>query len=182
MKKHNKLARITLVLSATLLIVFFGLVLLEKNNVIKLFTNNDSASPTQEIKPVNNVSYEPATTTEQTEGDRIKQNLIDESNKAPQTTSKINVSLSAATQDVAGGPLVVRSIVSASSGSCKLTLTQGSTKKELTSEVTNLGTYFSCGGFDIPTTELSNGKWQLNLSVTSPNAFGEVSQEVTITK
>lgn len=182
MKKHNKLARITLVLSATLLIVFFGLVLLEKNNVIKLFTNNDSASPTQEIKPVNNVSYEPATTTEQEEGDRIKQNLIDESNKPPEQNTKINISLSAATQDVAGGPLIVRSIVNANAGTCKLTLTQGSTKKEYTNEVTNLGTYYSCDGFDIPASDLSAGQWKLNLSVTNGQAYGEVSQEVNITK
>ena len=180
--RKNKLARTSLVLASLLLVTVFALIILEKNNVTKFFTNSDTSQVTAGARPINDVSYTPATTTEQEEGDRIKQNLIEESNKVPQTTSKINVSLSAATQDVAGGPLVVRSIVNASSGSCKLTLTQGSTKKELTSEVTNLGTYFSCGGFDIPTTELSNGKWQLNLSVTSPNAFGEVSQEVTITK
>lgn len=182
MPKNSKLAKISLILSATVLVAFFGLVLLEKNNVTKFFTNSDTSQGTAGARPINDVAYTPATTTEQTEGDRIKQNLIDESNKPPQQTTKITISLSAATQDVTGGPLIVRSIVGTTSGTCKLMLTQGSTRKEYTNEVTNLGTYNSCNGFDIPATDLSAGKWKLSLSVTNGQVYGEVSQEVNISK
>lgn len=180
--RKNKLARISLVLASLLLVTVFALIILEKNNVTKFFTNSDTSQGTAGARPINDVAYTPATTTEQTEGDRIKQNLIEESNKPPEQTTKITISLSAATQDVAGGPLIVRSIVNANSGTCKLTLTQGSTKKEYTNEVTNLGTYYSCNGFDIPASDLSAGQWKLNLSVTNGQAYGEVSQEVSITK
>ena len=182
MSNSNKFTKIALLSATFILIAGFVIFGLEKANIINLYSKPAAVQQTEGTRPVNDVKYEPATTTEQTEGDRIKQNLIDESNKQPQQTTKITISLSAATQDVAGGPLVVRSIVNATSGTCKLTLTQGATKKEYTNKVTNLGTYNSCNGFDIPASDLSTGQWKLNLSVTNGQAYGEVSQEVNITK
>lgn len=182
MINNNKLARITLISVTALLFVGSIIFVLEKAHVINMYSKPQQVVTTTETRPVNDVRYTPATSAEQKEGDQIKQNLINESNNPPAQATKITISLSAATQDIVGGPLVVRSIVSATSGTCKLTLSQGTIKKEYTNQVTNLGTYNSCNGFDIPATDLNPGKWKLNLSINNGQEYGEISQDVNITK
>ena len=182
MTKSNKFTKLAFFSASFILVTGFIVFGLEKANVINLYSKPVTATANSAPKPVNTVSYTPATTTEQDEANKIKQDLIDQSNKPQTSTTKIDVSLSAATQDVAGGPLVVRSMVSTGSGTCSLTLTMGTETKSYSAEIVNSGTYYNCKGFDVPVADLSNGKWQLKLSATNGQAYGEVSQEVNIVK
>ncbi len=182
MSNSNKFTKIALLSASFVLVAGFVMFSLEKANVINFYSKPKIAISDIATKPVNTVSYTPATTSEQDEANKLKQDLIEQSNKQQATTTKIDVSLSAANQDVAGGPLVVRSMVSATSGTCKLSLTKDGINKEYSAEVVNTGTYYSCKGFDVPFADLSTGKWQLKLSATNGQANGETTQEVEITK
>ena len=182
MPNSNKFTKIALLSTSFILVAGFIVFGLEKANVINLYNKPVTATANSAPKPVNTVDYSPATTTDQDEASRLKQDLIDKSNKPQTTTTKIEVSLSAATQDVAGGPLVVRSLLNTTGGTCKLTLTKEGINKEYSAEIVNTGTYYGCKGFDVPVTDLSTGKWQLKLSANNGQAYGEVSQEADITK
>jgi len=182
MPKSNKITKIALLTASFILVAGFVIFGLEKANVINLYNKPVIATTDSAPKPVNTVDYSPTTTTDQDEANKLKQELIDQSNKPQTKTSKIDVTLSAANQDVAGGPLVVRSMVTTTVGTCKLTLAKEGINKEYSSEIVNTGTFNTCKGFDIPVADLSNGKWQLKLSATNGQSYGEISQEVEITK
>jgi hypothetical protein len=182
MSNSNKFTKIALLSASFILVAGFVIFSLEKANIINFYSKPKIAISDTATKPVNTVSYTPATTSEQDEASKLKQDLIDQSNKPQTNATKIDVSLSAANQDVAGGPLVVRSMVNTTGGTCKLTLVKDGINKEYSVEVVNTGTYYSCMGFDIPFADLGTGKWQLKLSVTNGQANGETTQEVEITK
>jgi len=183
MPNSNKITKIALLSASFILVAGFIVFGLEKANVINLYSKPaDTLAVNSSPKPVNTINYEPVTNDEQNEGDNIKQQLIDQSNKPQTQPSKIDISLSAASQDISGGPLIVRSLVNVTTGNCKLVLTKDSTKKEYSANIENTGTYNSCKGFDVPVSDLSSGKWQLKLTASSGQAYGEVSQEVEITK
>lgn len=166
-----------------LLFIAFAIFMLEKTQVVNFYKKPIKATTNPiDSRPVNNIEYTPSTSTEQSEGNQIKQNLIDQANATQKPSSNISISLSAANQDTVGGPLVIRSIIGSTSGTCKLSLTNGALTKTYTSEVINQGTYYSCKGFDIPVSDLDNGQWQLNLKIVNGQSSGEVNQKVEITK
>jgi hypothetical protein len=178
--KINKRQLITIIIVVVLFVCFLIFVL-EKTQVTSFYSKPVKiASTSTDTRPINDVQYTPATSTEQDEGQQIKQNLIDQANNPQKPTAKIGISLSAANQDIPGGPLIIRSLVNAKSGTCKLTVASGSTVKTYSSEVVSLGTYYSCQGFDIPISDISDGKWQIKLYVSNTSASGEVTQEVEI--
>jgi hypothetical protein len=167
MTKNRKLAQILLVTASIILIGVFAVVVLEKNNVTKLFTNQEPAQQATEPRPVNSVSYSPTSTTEQQEGDALKQELINNSNK-PAKPGNITISFSAATQDTPGGPVIVKALINgATTGSCKLVMSKNGIEKTYNASVTNLGTYYGCDGFSVPVSDLSNGNWKATLTVTN---------------
>lgn len=182
MPNSNKITKIALLSASFVLVAGFVVFGLEKANVVNLYSKPKLAISDTATKPVNTVSYTPATTAEQDEASKTKQDLIDQSNKPQTSTTKIDVSLSAANQDVAGGPLIIRSMLNTTGGTCKITLTKDGISKDYSAEIVNTGTYYGCKGFDIPVADLSSGKWQLKLSATNGQAYGEITQEVEITK
>lgn len=167
------------------LIMSFALFILEKSQVTNLYTkpvSTVSTSPIPNVAPVNTVDYTPATDPEKDEGDQIKQDAAAQDGQNS-TTNNISVSLSAASQDEKGGPIVVRAIINGGNGGqCKVTLTGNGLSKELTAAVQNVGTYNSCEGFDIPITEISSGSYTLDLTVTSGSSKGSITQTVEVSK
>lgn len=175
MKNNQKLPKIILIVASIALISAFGIFVLEKAKVTN-FYNKPIQQPKKELRPVNDVSYTPASTTEQEEGEQIKQDL---QNKPSSQNSAITISLSAAGQDEIGGPLIVKAIITGTStGKCSLSLQKDSVTKKYEANLINLGTYFGCEGFSIPISDLSAGKWNLNLSIEG----NSISQEVEIKK
>lgn len=83
-----------------------------------------------------------------------------------------------------GATLGVRTILQTidSSGSCKLTLSKtGEQSLVKTAGTQTMGSYSSCQGFDIDTTSLAKGDWQLQLTYTgSAGQTGSASKVVTI--
>lgn len=183
----TRLHKILFMTLGALLLTGAILLILEKTNVINLYSSpsidtnpTTTSSPT---RPVNNVEYTPATPSDNSD---ITAKKNDGSIDAPtatttQSNNPITVVLSAAGQDIKGGPVVVRSILSnLSGGVCTLTLTKDNSTKTYTANVEWLGTYYSCQGFDVPYTDLSVGEWQLTLSVRQDNNSGEASRAATV--
>lgn len=168
---------IVMYVSACLLVMLLILLVLEKKNIINLY--NKPVKVADSVKPINTVNYSPPTPQEIEEGNQIKQNLIDSAN-SNSSTKDVTVNLSAYSQDNKGGPLIIRTITSAKNGTCTLVLSKSETTKSYSSQVINMGRYFGCDGFDIPASDLSNGKWQINLTVDSGDGKGSTRQEVEI--
>jgi hypothetical protein len=180
MIKNRKLAQVSLVIASVILIGIFVVVVLEKNNVTKLFTKNEIAQESTEPRPVNSVSYSPASTNEQQEGDALKQELINSSNKSA-NTGNIIVNFSAATQDTPGGPVIVKALINGTAaGSCKLVMSKDGIEKTYNASVTNLGTYYGCDGFSVPVSDLSIGSWKATLIVTNGSSSGSAEQQVEV--
>jgi hypothetical protein len=180
MTKNRKLAKISLVTASIILVGVFSLVLLEKNNVTKLFTNQEIAQQSTETRPVNSVSYSPASTTEQQEGDALKQELINNSNK-PKNPTNINVSFSAATQDTPGGPVIIKVIINGTTaGSCNLVMSKDGVEKTYNASLISLGTYYGCDGFSVPVSDLTAGNWKATLTVANGDSSGSAEQQVEV--
>ena len=131
-------------------------------------------------RQINTVSYTPATSTEQEEGENLKNQLIEDSNK-PSMNQGITVSFSAATQDTPGGPVIVKALINGtSSGNCNLTLSKGSIIKKYSAPVKNLETYYGCDGFSIPVADLSNGNWKAKLIITNDSSTGSAEQSIEV--
>jgi len=182
MPNSNKLTKIALLSASFILVAGFIVFGLEKANVINLYNKPFVTTADSTPKPVNTVSYTPATSSDQDEASKLKEDLMERSNNPQASPTKIDISLSAANQDVSGGPLIVRSLVNVPTGECKLVLTKDGVKKEYSATIENTGTYNRCKGFDVPVSDLSTGKWQLKLTASSGQAYGEVSQEVEVLK
>lgn len=178
--KENKIGKLIYILVAFGLLLAFVIFALEKQQVINLYQKPVNAQT--QPRPVNDVNYSPPTAQEEQQAQDTKKQLLEQNqNVQPIPAGTINVSLSAATQDVPGGPLEVRAIIDgATTGICTLNLSQNSNVKTFTANVVNLGTYFSCEGFSVPVASLGAGNWQLGLLVANQSAKGSVTQEVTI--
>lgn len=184
MNKKNKktiFGKVTYVIIALGLLFAFIIFVLEKKQIIDLYKK--PISQTENIpRPINDVDYGPPTPQEEQQAQDIKKEVIQQSGEVePIPQGTINVSLSAATQDVAGGPLEVRAIIEgATTGTCTLNLSQNGNVKTFTANIINLGNYYGCEGFSVPVSSLSAGNWQLELLVANQNAKGSAKQEVTI--
>lgn len=97
--------------------------------------------------------------------------------------SRIGVVLTAAAQDYAGGPLVIRVLVSGiSSGNCLIRLTNTTISLEYSKKVINSGTYFSCEPLDIPFVDLGAGTWDLEVTVADNSHSANAKQQVNLTQ
>lgn len=75
---------------------------------------------------------------------------------------------------VAGNNLIIRTTINQtiSSGSCEISLTNGSTTVTRTSGIIPNPSSSSCEGFDIPTSELGSGNWEITIKITSNDKSG----------
>ena len=178
--KKTNIGNLIYILIAFGLLLAFVIFALEKQQVINLYQKSINAQT--QPRPVNDISYDPPTEQEQQQAQDTKKQLLEQNqNVQPIPAGTINVSLSAATQDVPGGPLEVRAIIDgATTGTCTLSLGQNGNVKTFTANVVNLGTYYSCEGFSVPVASLGAGNWQLELLVANQSAKGFITQEVTI--
>ncbi len=180
MPKNRNIAKIALIVSSLLLVVIFLLVILEKNNVTKFFTNEKLPVQTADPRPVNNVSYSPATTSEQEEGDALKKELIEKSNSKTEK-SPINVTIAFAGQETAGGPLVIEAYVNGViSGNCNFKIVNTQASKEYSSNIISTGGAYACSRITIPVSDLTSGPHKVFLTVSSGSMSGSVEQQVEV--
>lgn len=181
MKKQTKLGKFIYLGATAALLFTFGLFVMEKTQVINLYNkpaDNNKAAP---ARPVNDVQYTPADPTDNDEINQKKGDGTIDSQNQVASGSPINVVLTAAGQDVVGGPVVIKVLLTdTTSGTCDIALTQNDIKKSYSSSVINAGNYYTCDGFEIPLDELGVGKWDLNATVTSTDRSGSASQTLEV--
>lgn len=100
--------------------------------------------------------------------------------ETPAPANQLTASITAANQN--GNILQIRTLIEtiAASGTCGLILTKDSVQISRSADVTPLANSSTCKGFDIPTTELSPGKWNLTIDITIGNQKTALKQEVDI--
>ena len=133
------------------------------------------------------VDYGPATSEQQKAGSATKSGSTDIPPKPttiPGSTLKnVELLITSANQDQSGSPLHVGTQISAvvDTGTCSLTLTKaGETTVTKTAGAQALASTSTCQGFDIPSSELSVGTWQILLGYSSSTLTGSATKDVVI--
>jgi cytoskeletal protein RodZ len=121
-------------------------------------------------------------------GDSIKQTSVNSTQPtttgtSDSTTGKTSTNVTITTAEQAGSTYQIRAQISAitNTGTCTLTLTKGSTVVTKTASVQALASTSTCEGFNIDTSELSSGNWQLLLKFENDSLTGSASQTITVT-
>ncbi len=85
---------------------------------------------------------------------------------------------------VTNGSLSIRTTIDQklSTGTCTLTLTNKTTGKTVTktADVFANPSSSTCKGFDVPTSSLSSGTWNISISVRSGSALGTITGQVSL--
>lgn len=184
MKKTDNNSPISIKRLLTILLLALGIIIpillvLEKTNVINLYSPKEPSATQQ---PTSTIDYSPPTSAEMAD-ESIKQQdsggNAATSNQTPDGT--IGIILSAAGQDYKGGPVVIRTILAnTNSGTCTITMQKQSITKTYSTEITWQGNYYSCAGFDVPYADLSPGTWGMTVNVVQGNNLGTTSQDVVV--
>lgn len=137
-------------------------------------TSSGSSSTDQEY-----IDSEAPTDEQKQAGDGIKESSL-ETNNSSQSASVGVVITSAA---VSGDSFTVRAYVNTvtSSGTCTLTLSEGSNVITRTSSVTPGPSISGCETFTVPTSELYTGTWDVRVSFAGDSRTGTGSTTAEIT-
>lgn len=104
----------------------------------------------------------------------------DDGDTSTDTNTLSGVITSKSVQD---GTLVIRTTINGIlSGSCQLTLTRASDGKKVSrsAEIVQNPSSSSCKGFDVPTSQLGNGTWNISIKVKSGSKSGTLTERVML--
>lgn len=136
--------------------------------------------PTKEQKQTGDDTKKQTVTKEEAKPNTGGSDQTPAPNPQPSGKSKVNMMISAANQN--GALLQVRSLISTvtNSGTCTITLTKAGQTVAKTAGVQALASDSTCQGFDIPTSELSPGTWQVALHFENNELQGDTSRAVSV--
>jgi len=103
-------------------------------------------------------------------------NQSSSSSSTPSSNNELDARITAASQN--DSVLQIRTLIQkvTSKGSCTLTLTSGDQTVTRKAGIQALANSSTCEGFNVPTTDLSQGKWNITIHISSEG------QEVTLKK
>ena len=180
---HKKRNIIIAVSTISLLVVASASALLLPNSPLSII-------PKQQDKSSNSVDLNKPTTEQKSTGeDQKKATAVPSQDTkstapapttAPDNSSTFSVTITALSQ--ADSLVQIRILVDkvSDSGTCTLTLTKGTTTVVKQSDIQAGPSSSTCKGFDVPTSELSAGLWQVNASVTIGSQRSSASKTVTV--
>lgn len=156
-----------------------------------------AVKPTETSTPDDSsVNYSEASDGQKKAGEQIKENSVNPDDASKPNTSgsdqseppvasdngksTVNATMTAANQN--GSLLQIRFDISAvtSAGTCTLTLKKGSSTVTKTAGVQALAGSSTCKGFDVQTSELSSGTWQLSLHFENDNFVADTTGTAVI--
>jgi hypothetical protein len=184
MKKQSNITKYLYFGAITLLVMAFGILVLEKSQLINFYNKPLNTIESNTARPVNDIQYAPADPTDNDSINSQKEtgSLGNENNPTSESNTPISIILTAFGQDDVGGPLVIRALLNdVKDGTCTLALSKEGAIKSYTANVVNTGTYYSCEGFDIPVSDLGPGTWEISLTVNSGNRTGIAKQTTEVT-
>lgn len=146
---------------------------------------NQNPKSDNSTKDVDNINYDPATKEQQDTGNQTKSNSSD-TPLAPTTipdSDKKNVQVTITSANQNGSTLQIRSLIGAvgNTGTCTLTLTStGQSAVTKTATIQALASTSTCQGFDIPTSDLSIGTWNILIEFSSDTLTGSATMDKVI--
>jgi cytoskeletal protein RodZ len=174
-RKSSK-KKLLLLISAVLLFIVLLVAVLEKTNVINLFST--PASDTSESGP----TPEEIAQEEQANAD-AKQEYLDDTYKdkddEPAPLPPSDPSLTVTAKQEGSSVTVLTKIQSVAEGNCTLTITNGAKTITQKAAVIYQPEFSSCAGFGVPISELGSGTWAIKLTVT-PTGGNAISKTTTL--
>lgn len=183
LKQKNKKNTKKLLLSLLAALLFAGLlfVVLEKTNVTNFIKDDQPAEA--------GVIEDDGPTPEQKQEEEAvnaanKDQLIQKEGSQPtgkENTDPASKTIGLSAQQESNNTVTVfTKLYNFSSGSCSLTVTNGSASNNQTAAVIYQAEYSICAGFSVPTSGLGAGTWNINLKVDSDgtSAAKDISFEV----
>ncbi len=182
LQKNTSRKKIVLITSTIILLIAAGV------GGYFVMANGNKQQDIKKTETPNETNLEPATSEQIEAGNSVKETTVENdgkpnsggSDKPPEAGAAIGVSITAANQN--GNVVNIRALISEllNTGNCSLKLTKGATVVLKTAAVQALSSTATCQGFDIPTSELSNGSWHLTLTVTSGDRTGTAEYDMSI--
>ena len=191
-KNRNKIKRIALTLVVISIIVLgYMTYAYATQNAWPFRKEAEVHDTTQSVEDTPAASEEPATTPSEEDENTTKPD--EKVNKAPvqssppddgDTSTDTNALSGVITsKSVQDGTLVIRTTINGVlSGSCQLTLTRASDGKKVSrsAEIVQNPSSSSCKGFDVPTSQLGSGAWNISIKVKSGSKSGTLTERVTL--
>lgn len=175
--------KILLIIIITLLVVCVGVAYIikltnDRNNEVSEVNNN----PATKDQSQDGLSKKEDSVESSSVPDNPKTDADDTHSPSTQPGEKTAVSVNITALSQAGSTLQVRSLIETitSTGTCTLTLTKDNKTVTKTAAVQPLANASTCQGFDIPTSELSAGTWNINLLFESETHKGTDIKTVDI--
>lgn len=139
-------------------------------------------------RPTSQINYKKPTKAQINAGQQIKKQVQDSASKSTSGTdsssspSSSSLQTQITTATVQGSTLYVRNDITGiyQDGSCTLTLTQGSQTVTETAGIQPLPQSSTCKGFNIPTSKLSSGTWNIKLVVTINSQTASAASSVEV--
>lgn len=145
------------------------------------YTQMNTATKAAIPEKTDQVNLQPATKEEINLGNQQKGNTVNpQVNDSPVDSGRIDVDFTALNQNAT--TVQIRSlIIQTVSGVCNLTITNGSKSKTYSASTQVFANSTTCAGFDIPVSDLGNGKWAVSLIITATdNKTGTASTTIQV--
>lgn len=192
-KKQNKKIKV-LILIAVILLSLAGYGLVSYKFKLWPFTQSQFSAATEEQKnagqDIKKRSLDEASNKSRKEPSDQKSKTLQGSDPSPEPTPSSNgkkptvgVSITATTIDKESNTLYIRSLIQTISPSGRCTLSMHNTSGQTYSNSVELQagpSTSSCKGFNIPLSQLSPGKWTINIHYEDSNVTGDTEGEITI--
>jgi multidrug efflux pump subunit AcrB len=158
-KTRNNILKVSAVILAVLLVIFL---IFNLQNIKQSFFADNNQNNLNE-----NINLNPPTEEQKQAGEDIKEkNIQEESNKLINNILGISITyIDASASDFISISSVITGAIT-NSGTCSLSLTKGDYVINKEASTYALPSSSTCMGFDIEKSELSNGTWKVELSVT----------------
>lgn len=166
-----------------ILVVLGALVfILEKMNIVNLVgdKNTPTQGPTKDEaeQAAKTAATDKQTYLDQTSKDGTATTQPTSSTPTPETPSNTPVSMTLNAKIDGKSVTVTTQIQNISSGTCKLTASNGTTTTSQTAQVIYQPEFSSCAGFSVPKSSLGSGLW--SIAVTATPSVGEATTQTTV--
>lgn len=182
-KKNHKKAVLLIVGILLLVAIAAGSFFYMRHFQVGLFTPKKQTTSSEQREP-NMINYGPVTDQEKSAGNTIKEQTSSTPPQAPSPSQgKTTVPLEITSASQNGSVVYVRSVIhtTTSQGSCSLTM-KGPNDKVYTATATvqPLSSTSTCAGFNIQTSALSLGQWNITINFDNDNTAGSGQSTVEV--
>lgn len=164
----------------------FILIIIAGITVYYLSTSGNKKGPSVQSSDnttkLNDVNLTPPTSDEVKAGNETKKSTVEQSSSTASTNGNqpFTTTITAANQN--GNLLQIRVLIEtlSTSGTCDLTLTQGSKSVTKSSDIQANASSSTCKGFDVAVSGLTSGVWNITIKVTIGSQISTTTGTVTI--